>query len=88
MTDKELLDILVAPDDKTPLQVADEALLKRLNDAIAAGVVENRTGRPVEEPVTAGLVRQDGTLLYPVLDGIPVMLNDEAIGLEQVGNSK
>lgn len=33
----------------------------------------------VATPVPAGLLREDGRLVFPVFDGIPVMLLDEAI---------
>ncbi len=57
--------------------------MAKLNRAIATGGVKNRGGEPVAEPIEAGLVREDGTLLYPVRDDIPVMLVDEAIPLEE-----
>ena len=83
MIDKEILDILVCPENQTPLTPADGELLARLNRAVAAGQVENRGGKAVEEPLVAGLVRQDRTLLYPVIDDIPVLLVDEAVPLDQ-----
>ncbi|NQU22321.1 MAG: hypothetical protein HQ567_13660 [Candidatus Nealsonbacteria bacterium] len=84
MIDKEILDVLVCPEDRTPLHVADEDLLARLNTAIAAGKVENRGAAKVEAAVQGGLVRQDGKLLYPIVDDIPVLLVEEAISLEQI----
>jgi uncharacterized protein YbaR (Trm112 family) len=36
----------------------------------------------VSEPITEGLVREDGKILYVVDDGIPVMLIEESIELE------
>lgn len=81
MVDRTLLDILVCPETKQPLRVAEEALLQRLNDAIRAGTVSNRGGAAVTEDVEEGLVREDETCLYPVREGIPIMLIDEAIPL-------
>jgi len=82
--DKELLKILVCPDSRRPLRLADDRLLGRLNDAIAAGRVSNRGGQPVRQPLAAGLVREDGGVVYPVIDEIPVLLVDEAIPLDQL----
>ena len=84
MIDKELLGILVCPKDRSPLRIADSRLLARVNQAIAAGRVRNMAGGAVAKPIPGGLVRQDGMLLYPILDDIPVMLIDEAILLDKV----
>ncbi|MCG6986664.1 MAG: hypothetical protein LJF06_00540 [Gemmatimonadetes bacterium] len=83
MVDQELLDILVCPETKQPLHLADAALLSRVNTAIASGTMLNRGGQPVSEAVSEGLVREDGAILYPVRDDIPVMLIDEGIPLER-----
>ena len=85
MIDKKLLGILVCPTDHTPLSIAGEQLITRVNRAIAAGRVKNQAGRPVEQPIEGGLLRADKTLLYPVVDDIPVLLADEAIPLAQIG---
>ncbi len=83
MVDQELLDILVCPETKQPIRIADPGLLERLNAAIEQGSVANKGGTPVTSAVTEGLVREDGTCLYPVRDDIPIMLIDEAIPLPQ-----
>jgi uncharacterized protein YbaR (Trm112 family) len=82
MIDKDLLAILVCPENQTPLVAASEPLVAKLNRAVAAGRLKNRAGRVVEKPLQAGLIREDGALLYPIIDGIPVLLVEEAIPLE------
>ncbi len=84
MVDAELLKILVCPEDKTPVTPADEALVARINEAIGSGALKNRGGETVEEAIEGGLVREDGAYCYPIRDGIPVMLIDEAIPLGQL----
>ena len=67
-----------------PLGIADAALLANVNRAIAEGRVKNRGGHVVSEPLAGGLLREDGALLYPIVDDIPVMLVDEALVLDQL----
>ena len=81
LVDQSLLDILVCPETKQPLRVADPAVLDRLNAAIREGSVSTRGGEAVAAPIEEGLLREDGTVLYPVRDGIPIMLIDESITL-------
>ena len=64
-----------------PLAEADEALLAKVNAAIEAGECKNVGGEVVDRPLEAGLVREDGQVVYPVRDTIPVLLIDEGIGL-------
>lgn len=65
--DQALLDILCCPATRQPLRPADEASL-----AAAA-----RLGRPLRE----ALLREDGMVLYPVRNGIPLLLVEEGISL-------
>jgi uncharacterized protein YbaR (Trm112 family) len=84
MIDKELLEILACPEDKTPVHLAEQELIDRINARIASGQLTNRGGAKVERKIDGGLVRADGVYLYPIDDGIPIMLIDEAIPLRQV----
>jgi len=79
--DPELLEILVCPETRQPVRLAEAAMLERLNEEIRAGRVRNRGGQTLSEPIQEGLLREDGKVLYPVDDGIPVMLVDESIEL-------
>lgn len=78
----ELLEILVCPETKQPVHEAGADVLARLNAEIEAGRLRNRGGEPVKNAIAEGLVREDGKVLYPVDDGIPVMLIEESLSLE------
>ena len=82
MIDQELLDILACPETKTPVHLAEQALIDELNERITQGEVSNRGGKQVENKIDGGLVREDGAYLYPIEDDIPIMLIDEAIPLK------
>lgn len=79
MIDKELLEILCCPESRQGLRVLAPAELSSLNANIARGDVRDRSGKGVKEPLDAGLVREDGSVVYPVRGGIPVLLVDNAI---------
>lgn len=79
MIDKDLLSILACPETHQPLAEAGADLLQRLNAEVARGSVKTRAGTAVKESIEGGLVRQDGKILYPIRDGIPVLLIDEGI---------
>ena len=82
MVADEILAILRCPENRTRLARAPAGLIERLNRRITAGELLNRAGRQVEKPLDEGLIREDGKMLYPVRDGTPVLLVDEAIPLE------
>ena len=83
MIDQELLDILACPENKTPVSMAEQTIIDQLNEQIANGKITNRGGKIVENPLDGGLIREDKKFLYPIDDGIPIMLIDEAISLVQ-----
>ena len=75
------VELLVCPQDHTPLHLADAALIERLNQSIARGELKNTAGQTIARPLVGGLLRADGRLLYPIVDEIPILLPDEAIGV-------
>ena len=82
--DKKLLSILCCPVTHKGLSLARADLLKSLNTAISAGKVVNRDGETVSGKLSEALVTDDGKTLYPVNDGIPVLLEGESVVLEQL----
>ncbi len=79
--------MLRCPEDRTPLAEVDSATLERINAAMAAGTLRNRGGDVVSRKLEGGLVRADGTYVYPIFDGIPILLIDEGLALAQAGGS-
>jgi len=81
MIEAELLKILCCPETHQALKAAEPALIEKLNQQISAGQLRNRGGQAVNESIDGGLVREDGKMLYPIRQEIPIMLIDEAIPL-------
>jgi uncharacterized protein YbaR (Trm112 family) len=77
--DRKLLEILVCPVTKQPVSMLPPGKLEALNRKIAAGEVQNHGGNTLEEPLGEALITANGSAIYPVSDGIPVMLEDESI---------
>ena len=82
--DKELLAILCCPETKQGVVLADDGLVRKVNEAIERGLLKNNAQKPVTEKLDGGLIRSDNKILYPVREDIPVMLIDEGIPLEQI----
>ena len=82
--DKDLLAILCCPDTKQAVTVAEATLVSKLNEAVARGGLMNKGKKAVSQQLDGGLVRADGTILYPIRENIPVMLIEEGIPLDQV----
>ncbi len=82
--DKHLLTILRCPISHKSLALANRGTLARVNKAIGDGQLSNRDGTVLSEPLTEALLTDDSKLLYPVTDGIPVMLDGESISMDQL----
>ncbi len=82
--EKRLLNLLRSPVTHKSLSLARREMLGRVNTAIKAGEVSNRDGEVLAEPLTEALVTDDSKVLYPIANGIPVLLEGESISLEQL----
>jgi uncharacterized protein YbaR (Trm112 family) len=81
--DVELLSMICCPETHQELKPASSSLLETLHQLMKAGRLKNRAGRLLDEQFEGGLVRADGRYLYPLHRGIPILLVDEAIPLQQ-----
>ncbi len=82
--DKRLLHILRCPISHKALSLARRDTLTKVNAAIDAGQLVNREGESVGEALSEAVVTDDGKLLYPVENGIPVMFESHSIDLGQL----
>ena len=75
----ELLEILRCPETHQKLSLALAELVARLNSQISARQIRNRAGKLLEQRVEGGLLREDGTVLYPIRGKLPILLIDEGV---------
>jgi uncharacterized protein YbaR (Trm112 family) len=82
MLKPEVLSMLRCPEEQTALALASESLVEQVNHGILRRQVRNRAGRVLEHQLDGGLVTQSGEVMYPIIDGIPVLVRDEAIEVQ------
>jgi len=83
--DKKLLAILHCPITHKGLAIARPDKLQAVNAAIDAGRLRNQDGQALTVHLAEALLTDDGKVLYPVNDGIPVLLAGESVNMEQLG---
>src|SRR3954447_20952343 len=81
MLKPDVLAMLRCPADQSALALASGSLVEEVNQAIRHRLIRNRAGRVLEQQLDGGLVAQGGDVMYPIIDGIPVLVRDEAIEL-------
>lgn len=79
-----LLDILCCPVSHEPLLPLSRAKLKILNQAIESGDILTVDHQAVTEPLTDALITRNHKVVYPIVDGIPVLLAEQGIGTTQL----
>jgi len=82
--DGKLLEILCCPVSKTPLTRLPASRLAALNKAISAGEVQYVRGEVVDQPLREALITEDSKVIYPVIDEIPILLEESGIGTTQL----
>ena len=81
--DEKLLEIMCCPETHQSLAKAGAELVDDLNKRIQAGTLVDRVDEKDAEPIAGGLIREDGKILFPIRQDIPVMLIDQGIPLGQ-----
>ena len=80
--DYDWFSILCCPATKQSLSVADDSMVKLLNQAVSRGILANVGQRLVSDHLEGGLIRADRKILYPIRENIPVLLVEEGIPLD------
>ena len=81
--DEKLLEIMCCPETHQRLAKAGTELVDDLNKRIQAGTLVDRVDEKVAELIDGGLIREDGKILFPIRQDIPVMLIDHGIPIGQ-----
>ena len=81
--DGKLLEILCCPVSKTPLTRLTASRLKKQNTVISEGSVLTVTGDVVGQTLREALITEDSKVIYPVIDEIPILLEERGIGTTQ-----
>jgi len=84
--DGKLLEILCCPVSKTPLTRLSSARLEKLNTAIREGEVQTVNGEAVTQVLHEALITEDSKVMYPVIDNIPILLEENGIGTIQLND--
>ncbi|NKB61868.1 MAG: Trm112 family protein [Gammaproteobacteria bacterium] len=83
--DRKLLEILVCPITKLSVSLLNEDRLTKLNRMIESGEVHSIDGTVLSDPLDQALITQNGSIVYPVEDNIPVMLENQSISTHHLG---
>lgn len=83
MIDPDLLNILACPETGQELEIAGTDIVDKINRKISEGKAINKAGKKVTVRIDGGLLRKgDRSVLYPIREGIPILLIEERIALE------
>lgn len=81
----DILNEIICPKTGKSLVFISEELLLKLNHKIKERSLKNESGEKIELFLEQALcIQENPEVVYPVRDGIPVLIQEEAISLEQL----
>ena len=84
MINETLLQLICCPETHQSLASAPPDLLAQMEALRAKGKLVNRAGQQIEDVLDDVLIRDDGKIAYPVVDGIPVLIIEEGILVDEL----
>ena len=75
----DLLEILRCPETGQRLRIATDEELTRLRAALKDGSAQSRSGQLPEDTISAALIREDGTAMFPIVRGIPNLIIEDSL---------
>lgn len=79
MADDGLYTILACSISGDRLRLLNKKELKSLNTRLASGKLTSRGDTTASGPLEAALTTGDGTVFYPVIEGIPMLLPEDGL---------
>lgn len=80
---QDIFSILCCPETNQPLTIAKFEEVNYCNKIIEKRQISNQSNCLVREPLVQALVRNDGKVLYPFKNGIPILITEESIICEK-----
>ena len=82
--DPNLLNIICCPVTRGKLSIATPEQLALINAEIANSTLKKLDGSIAEKPQSKALINATKTLLYPIEEDIPILLEKEAIEVKGI----
>ena len=82
--DPNLLNIICCPVTREKLSTATPKQLALINAEIANSTLKKLDGSIAEKPQSKALINATKTLLYPIEEDIPILLENEAIEVKGI----
>ena len=82
--DPNLLNIICCPVTREKLSIATSKQLEFINAEITNSTLKKLDGSIAEKPQSKALINATKTLLYPIEEDIPILLENEAIEVKGI----